>query len=239
MKRAFFTKLFLIASLWDLAAAGVGFCLYKAIGRQAELKKFYCMRLLLPLVLTLLSISALGQVTWEQVKSDSNVTVYTRQEPGRAYKSFKAVGLVPAAPEDLLHILEDVNSYNKWFAFSKSVRLLNNQHNKKHIYMETRFPWPFSNEDMVFIMSVKKISNDDIKFSLGGRPDYLPTIAGVKRMRSANGYILLQPVDEDTLVTYEMNTELSGAIAPWLANKYIHLMPFQTLNSLIEIVAAI
>jgi hypothetical protein len=40
MKRAFFTKLFLIASLWGLAAAGVGFCLYKAIGRQAELKNF-------------------------------------------------------------------------------------------------------------------------------------------------------------------------------------------------------
>jgi hypothetical protein len=88
-------------------------------------------------------------------------------------------------------------------------------------------------------MSVTKSSNGDIKFSLHGRPDYLPTIAGVKRIRSANGYILLQPVDEDTLVTYEMNTEFSGAIAPWLANKYIHLMPFQTLNSLIEIVAVI
>jgi hypothetical protein len=40
MKRSFFTKLFLIASLWGLAAASVGFCLYKAAGRQAELKEF-------------------------------------------------------------------------------------------------------------------------------------------------------------------------------------------------------
>jgi hypothetical protein len=197
------------------------------------------MRLLLPLVLTLLSIPALGQVAWEEVKSDSNVTVYTRQESGRAYKSFKAVGLVPAAPEDLLQVLEDVNSYNKWFAFSESVRLLKNQKSEKYVYMETRFPWPFSNEDIVFIMSVTKTSNGEIKLSLRGRPDYIPTIAGVKRMRGANGYILLQPADEYTLVTYEMNTELSGDIAPWLANKYIHLMPFQTLSSLIEIVAEI
>jgi hypothetical protein len=40
MKHSFFTTLFLIASLCNLAGAGFGFCLYQATGRNAELKEF-------------------------------------------------------------------------------------------------------------------------------------------------------------------------------------------------------
>lgn len=200
-----------------------------------ELSSF--IKLFLQLALTLLSLPALGQDEWEQVKSDYNVTVYTRQESGKTYKTFKAVGVVPSAPEQLLAVLNDVNGYDKWFAFSESISLLENKKTKKTAHMETSFPWPFSNEDMVFIMSIDKGNNGDIKLTLAGSPDYIPVIDGINRMRGANGYILLQPANEYTLVTYEMNTELSGYIPPWLANKYIHLMPFQTLNNLIEIAA--
>jgi len=37
------------------------------------------MRFLLLLVITLLSFPVVGQETWDQVKSDSNITFYTKQ----------------------------------------------------------------------------------------------------------------------------------------------------------------
>jgi len=171
------------------------------------------MRFLMLLVITLLSLPVMGQEAWLQVKSDPKVTVYTKQLPGKPYKSFKAVGVVQSTPEKLLEILDDVSSYNQWFAYSKSVRLLKREQNKKYVYMETNFPWPFSNEDMVYILSVNKNKNGEIRLLLDGNPEFLPAVDGVKRMLDANGYILLQPENEHTIVTYVMHTELSGGIA--------------------------
>jgi len=193
------------------------------------------MRFLMLLVITLLSLPVMGQEAWLQVKSDPKVTVYTKQLPGKPYKSFKAVGVVQSTPEKLLEILDDVSSYNQWFAYSKSVRLLKREQNKKYVYMETNFPWPFSNEDMVYILSVNKNKNGEIRLLLDGNPEFLPAVDGVKRMLDANGYILLQPENEHTIVTYVMHTELSGGIPPWLANKNIHRLPLETLNNLINI----
>lgn len=194
------------------------------------------MRFLWLQVIVFLSFPVMGQETWQLVKSDNSVTVYTKQEPGRAYKSFKAVGIVRSTPQILLKVLDDVSSYNQWFAFSKSVRLLKRKQNEKYVYMETSFPWPFSNEDMIYKISVNKNNNGEIKLVLNGIPDFIPTIDGIKRMRDAKGYILLQPEKERTIVTYVMHTELGGDIPPWLANTYIHLLPFKTLSNLIRIV---
>ncbi len=188
------------------------------------------------LIITLLSFPVLSEEVWEQVESDSNITVYTKLMPGNPYKSFKAVAIVQSTPDKLFEILDDVSSYNQWFAYSHSVRLLGRNQNKKYVYMETSFPWPFSNEDMIYTLSINKNRDGEVKLILEGKPDYIPTVNGVKRMRDATGYFLLKPEEEHTIVTYVMHTNLSGDIPPWLANKYIHSLPFKTLNNLISIV---
>lgn len=193
------------------------------------------MRLLWLQLIVLLSFPVVGEEAWQLVKSDSNVTVYTKQGLGRAYKSFKAVGIVQSTPQKLLKVLDDVDGYNQWFAFSESVRLLKIIQNEKYVYMETSFPWPFSNGDMIYKISLTKNNNGETTLVLNGVPDFIPAIDGIKRMPDAKGYILLQPEKEHTIVTYVMHTELGGDIPPWLANKYIHLLPFQTLNNLIRL----
>jgi hypothetical protein len=147
---------------------------------------------------------------------------------------FKAVGIVQSTPLKLLEVLDDVTSYGEWFAYLRTVRLLKKEGNEKFVYMETNFPWPFKNEDITYMLSVSKKEKGGIKLTLDGKPDYIPAVHGFKRMRDAKGYILLQPEDDHTIVTYVMHTELSGDIPPWVANKYIHLMPFETLNNLIN-----
>jgi len=196
------------------------------------------MRIQCLLVIALLSLPAFGQETWGLVKSDGNVTVYTKLLPGKPYKSFKAVGVVQSTPIQLLEILENVGRYNQWFAYSHSVRLLDTKKNQQYVYMQTNFPWPFRNEDMVYVISVTDSDDGEIKLLLEGYPAFIPLVDGVERMRGANGYILLQPEHEHTIVTYVMHIELSGHILPWLANKNIQNMPFRTLNNLIAIAEA-
>jgi len=187
-------------------------------------------------LVVLLSAPVSGQEAWQLVKSESSVSVYTRQESGSEYKSIKAVGLVRATPEEILMVLDDVDQYEHWFAFSKSIRLLKRKPNQKYVYIETSFPWPFRNEDMIYKISTTKNSNDEIKLVLNGRSDFIPPIDGIQRMRDAKGYILLQKDKEHTLITYVLHAEPGGGISPWLANTYIHLLPFQTLRNLIKLV---
>lgn len=193
------------------------------------------MKFLLLMGILLLNLPVMALETWEKVKHNSAVTVYTKEIPGNPYKSFKAVGIVQTTPQKLLEILDDVSCYSQWFAYSNSVRLLKSEVNEKYVYMETNFPWPFKNEDMIYLLSVVENGNAEIKLILDGMPDLIPAVDGIKRMRYAKGYILLQPVENHTIATYVMHAELSGDIPLWLVDKYIHLMPFETLGNLIDI----
>jgi len=54
-------------------------------------------------------------------------------------------------------------------------------------------------------------------------------------MKGANGYILLNPAGNKTEITYYMHSDLGGGIPVWMANKYIHNLPYQTLCNLRKI----
>ncbi len=191
------------------------------------------MRSLFILALAWYCMPAIAQDTWELVKANASVKVYTKYEAGNSYKSVKAVGFVKSTSEELLKVLDDVGGYKHWFAYSKSVRLLKKEKNKKYLYMESSFPWPFSNEDMIYILSVRKHKNGKIKCFFDGSPESTPAVKGIKRMLDAKGYILLHSEKEHTKITFVMYTALSGSIPLWMANKYIHLLPFETINNLI------
>jgi hypothetical protein len=188
------------------------------------------------LIILNLSFSTAGEQVWEIAKSSSKITVFTTQLPNSLYKSFKAVGIVQSTPEPLFELLDDVSRYELWFAYSKSVQLLKSEQNTKYVYMEINFPWPFRNEDMVYQITVRRNSKGEIRLILDGKPEFIPPVNGVNRMRNASGYILLQPKNEHTTITYVMNMTLSGDIPPWLANKNIHQLPFETLDNLMKIV---
>lgn len=170
--------------------------------------------------------------------SDAGVTVYTRQLPGQSYHSFKAVGLLPSPPGELAKVLDDIAGYKQWFAYLNSVKLLRAGLDEKYFYMEIDFPWPFPNEDMIFKVSTSETEGGKIIHLLHGVPSFAPTVTGIRRMRDANGYILLERYGAQSKLTFVMHMELSGAIPPWLANKNIHFLPLKTLQNLAEISGA-
>lgn len=192
------------------------------------------MRLFFIILLLAFSLRVAAQDNWRPVVSDERVTVFTTLLPGKKYLSFKAVAIVRASPQALRSVLDDVESYEHWFAYCKTARRLKSTGNERHVYMETDFPWPFSNEDMVYQVSVRERANGSIKYWLTGKPSYAPIVKGVARMRASHGYIVLKPEDDYTEVTYVMHTEPGGNIPVWLANQNVQSLPSKTLRNLIE-----
>lgn len=180
----------------------------------------------------LLCHTAIGQSEWKLKNSSENIHIYTRDVPNKKYKEFRATILIPANMENILNILNDTNGFNQWFAYSKKVKLLEDDGDNKLIYMETKFPWPFQNEDMVYLITQTRVSKGETQYQFMGKPENLKYKPRINQMKSAKGYFLIQNKNDSTLVIFTMQTELSGAIPPWLANQHIHRMPFKTLTNL-------
>jgi hypothetical protein len=182
---------------------------------------------------------ALSQDLWELEQDRDGVKVYTRLEEGSLFKSFKAMTVADATSAEIVDILKDVNGYVNWFAYTEKVELLENSSQEKYVYMETRFPWPFGNEDMIYRMTFATEANATTKVTLAGVPAYSPPVKGIARMKGANGYILLNPAGNKTEVTYYMHSELGGEIPVWMANQYIHNLPYLTISNLRKIASGL
>jgi hypothetical protein len=183
----------------------------------------------------LMPLDAFPQTSWEIDKNKDGIAVYTMMEKDSDFKSFKAVVRVDASKDEIIKLLKDADSYTKWYGYTKTSKVLKQEKDVQYNYVETIFPWPYSNRDMVYRMSVDTSNPAATKISLEGIPDYIPEKRGIVRMQKAEGYILLKPLDGITEITYVFHSEPGAHVPVWLANNSITELPFKTLIGLREI----
>jgi len=186
-------------------------------------------------ILLLMSLDAYSQSSWEVAKNEDGILVYTRAEKGSAFKSFKAIATLEASTDKIIGKLKDADNYIKWYGYTKTSTLIKQEDSVQYNYVETKFPWPFANRDMVYRMSIKLHHSGVVELSLNGLPNYIPEKKGIARMQKADGYLLLKPLDGKTEITYEFHSEPGDNIPTWLANNSIAELPFLTLRGLTEV----
>lgn len=179
-----------------------------------------------------LTSKAHSQVSWEIDKDKDGVKIYTKLEKDSDFKSFKAVVLLNASSTEIIKILKNADRYSEWYGYTKTSKRLKQEKNSQYIYVETIFPWPYKNRDMVYSMSIKTLNSGDIELALKGLPMFIPKKQGIVRMKKAEGYIRLKTIGDKTEVTYQLHSEPGSNVPPWLANSSIAEMPYKTLTGL-------
>jgi hypothetical protein len=188
--------------------------------------------ILLLSTLMFMPLDAFPQTSWEIDKNKDGIAVYTMTEKDSDFKSFKAVVLVDASKDEIIKLLKDADSYTKWYGYTRTSKVLKQEKDVQYNYVETIFPWPYSNRDMVCRMSFDTSNLAVTKIILEGIPDYIHEKKGIVRMQKAEGYILLKPLDETTEITYVFHPEPGANVPIWLANNSIAELPFKTLIGL-------
>jgi len=122
-----------------------------------------------------------------------------------------------------------VNKYPEWFAFTASAKLINQITNEQLFFMETDYPWPYSNECMNYHMEFVKIQDNKQKITITGTNKSMNC---KKSLKKASGYFLLEPDGGNTKISYYFHSEPSQNIPTWLINPMIHEMPYQTFISM-------
>ena len=113
------------------------------------------------LFITQLIDSELNAQSWNLVREQDGIQIFTRREEGRSLKSYRGVADIQAPAEKIFALLENVND-NKWWA-DKLIRvdvLLYEKNVRSRYYMEYGLPWPLSNRDLVV---EETVSADPVK----------------------------------------------------------------------------
>lgn len=175
------------------------------------------------------------QGSWEIALNKEGIVVYTKDENGSDFKSFKGIVSITAPKELIIKLLKDGDNYKKWYAYTKSSKLLKKEDGVQFTYVETNFPWPFKNRDMVYSTRIDTSDTQKVKVSLIGLRDYIPEKKGIVRMDKAEGFILLEEINDKTKVTYVFHSNPGRGIPAGLANRSIADLPFKTLFDLRDI----
>lgn len=176
-----------------------------------------------------------SQYSWEIDKNEEGIKVYTKTLNDSNFKAFKAIMTVTATTDEILKTLKNANDYSEWYGYTKASILLKQEQSVQYNYIETKFPWPYRNRDMVYKMSIDTLMSGEIKISLEGIPNYIPEKKGKVRMKKAEGYILLNSSGYNTEIIYVFHSEPGNNIPFWLANNSIANLPFKTLSGLRKI----
>lgn len=181
------------------------------------------------------SMEAFPQDSWKIALNKEGIVVYTKDENGSDFKSFKGIVSINAPKELIIELLKDGDNYKKWYAYTKSSKLLKKEDGVRFTYVETNFPWPFKNRDMVYSTRIDTSDAQKVKVSLIGLRDYIPEKKGIVRMDKAEGFILLEEINDKTKVTYVFHSNPGRGIPAGLANRSIADLPFKTLFDLRDI----
>ena len=188
------------------------------------------MRKIVAIFFVLISTVKLNaQQTWKLAKDKDGIKIYTGKVLDSDYYGFKAIMSVKSSEQEIIEILKDVKKYPEWFAFTASTKLIAQSGNEQSFFMETDYPFPFSNECMNYRMVLDKYQDNKTKISITGTN---PDLHCDYTMKKASGYITLEPDNGNIIVTYYFHSEPSQNIPTWLINPKIHEMPFQTFKGL-------
>lgn len=170
-----------------------------------------------------------AQETWKLAKDKKGIKVYVSEICNSPYYAFKATMSVEATEIEIVKILQEVNKYPEWFAFTASAKLISKGTDEQVFFMETDYPWPFSNECMNYNMKFVKTPENHQKIIITGTNKRTNCTYSLKK---ATGYILLEPEKQSTKISYYLHCEPSQNIPTWLINPNIDEMPYQTFVSL-------
>jgi hypothetical protein len=180
----------------------------------------------------MLSLEIFSQSLWKLKKNKEGIKVFTRTENNSDFKSFKATTIVNASIEKTLKVFKKTEDYPKWYGYTKTSKLLKQENDVQYNYVETIFPWPFKNRDMVYEMTTRYLDANVVKTTLKGIPNYIQEKKGIVRMVKAEGYILLESSSNKTKITYVFHSEPGDNIPAWMANNSIAKLPFKTMLGL-------
>lgn len=171
---------------------------------------------------------------WSLAKQAEGIDIYTRPVAGSGIKQFKGIADFEAPAEKIVALLRDSDRFKDWFPNTPESKLLNRKDHVSYQYSVLDAPWPVSDRDNVLrSVLTKDESTGAIEIQVTAAPDFYPDQTDRVRVRTANGFWKIEPLDANrSRVTFSMHIEPGGGIPEWLTNSRVVETPYEALTNL-------
>ncbi len=182
---------------------------------------------------------------WELEMDKNGIKVYLKELKTKDIKAFRGTVFINASVDSLLAVIMDIDACTDWLQYCQNPLILERiNFSESYHYLINDLPFPVV--DREFILHTK-ISRDPISGSITvyseSRPDYCLQLQTsdcqlIKDsfrvlVKHSQGSYLLEAVKKgSTKVTWTQYTNPGGYIPPWLVNKIIRQVAYNTMQGL-------
>ncbi len=158
---------------------------------------------------------------WTEMTTRQGVTVFARPMAGSAFSEFRGVSDFEATPEQILAVLEDVESYTQTIPSTSVARLLKREGQGAFYYMEINPPLIARRDYCIRVGTERQAPGRWHITWLSDNAGCLPEQRGVVRVPKNNGEWILESLDggRKTHVTYRCHIEVGGRVPAWMVNR--------------------
>lgn len=192
------------------------------------------------LVLFIFSLMAINAQStqdgaWSLVKENGKTRVYTRSNKDSKIKEVRIRTQMNVDFEHFIKVLSDVPKYNKWVYKGRNAKLLDQiNDNEMYYFMESDFPFPLSDRDMVIH---SRQWRDPVSKTYNSKsvavPHYLPKDKKMVRLPMLEAYWKISPRPNGGIeIDYQALADPGGNLPAWLINLAITQGPIKTMEQL-------
>jgi hypothetical protein len=194
--------------------------------------------LILIFLFTLVLSGSTTAQSWNFIKEQDGIKIYTRKEAGKAVKSYRGVTDIKAPAEKIFAMLEDVNNTDWWDKNLTQIKvLLYEKYKKAQYYLVYDSPWPVIDRDLCVDVTV---TSDPVtgehKITAVPLTGVIPEHKGLVRIKDYRQTWTVIPAGKEmTHVELEGIFDPAGSIPDWISNILTIESPLKAISSVREI----
>jgi len=197
-------------------------------------KRTYIIFFLISVLNLMLFHDAFAQ-SWNFVKEQDGIKIYTRNEPHSSLKSYKGEAVFHASMDKVYLLLGSAKNFDWWDKGFTTIKVLKHEDQKFiEYYFIYDMPWPVTDRDLVVESTIKMDTASGI-YTVSSRPilKAVPENPDLVRITSYWQKWTVQPMEKGNIhVTLEGSVDPGGNIPAWVYNMLVTDMPLKTIRSL-------
>lgn len=184
------------------------------------------------IVLSWVLSGSLAAQSWNFIKEQDGIKIYTRQEAGKPLRAFKGTTVINAPAEKVFTLIEDVNHTAWWDKNLTQIKVLAYEKDKRaRYYLVYDTPWPVANRDLCVEVTVSMDPEKRIysvsTVSLAG---VIPEKKDLVRIKDYHQTWTVSSAGENSsIVVLEGYLDPVGSIPVWISNKLIIQTPINSI----------
>lgn len=187
----------------------------------------------MPFLVLLISAFDLSAQTWDFIKEQDGIKLYTRKEKGNILKSFKGVMEIASTMEKVSNILGNVRNHDWWDENLREIKVLKFDENKYfQYYLIYKVPWPFTDRDLCVEATIS-VDPANGKKTIAAVPlfNVVPEKEGLVRIKNYWQKWTILPMENGILrLTLEGFVDPAGNVPSWLYNMVIVDTPLKVMR---------